>query len=225
MTLPSSRQLLGRAQLTLPRVAPEKAENWNCRGAWAETAGHPGRWSSSKEPLSPFFQEMEMDGRTNDWEWSPCPWLSLGYITSLSANCFQFFWKVSHLFSRTTHEMMVVLKDKLPTPEPPPKPALHCHLRLPQIDDKHWISWCSMVEKVSFQNLVTGIHSWAAPSHPVPPGPSHPHQALRNKGPLSEPLQTSQLDGVIKGCSVNRLCWKVLRIFNSHRPQALIKSF
>lgn len=68
MTLPGSRELLGRAQLILPRVAPEKAENWDCRGAWAETAGHLGRWSSSKETLGPFFQEMEMDGRTNDWE-------------------------------------------------------------------------------------------------------------------------------------------------------------
>lgn len=106
---------------------------------------------------------------------------------------------------------MVVLKDNNSTAGPPQKPALHCYLRLPQIDDRHWISWCGMVEKVSFQNLVTGTHTWAAPSHPVPPGPSHLHQALGNKDPLSEPLQTSQLDGVIKGCFCQPLVLKSLK--------------
>lgn len=54
----------------------------------------------STEPTGPFFQEMEIHGRTviRKGLWlSPC-----GMATSLLANCFQFLWKVSHSLSRIT---------------------------------------------------------------------------------------------------------------------------
>lgn len=73
MTLSGSRGLLGKAQLLLPRVSHEKAENWSRRGAHAESVGRDWPPGEVVGPLRSFLSGNGDGWENSDWEWSPPP--------------------------------------------------------------------------------------------------------------------------------------------------------
>lgn len=124
LSTPKEQRQKGRPKVLMsPRHCPAPGEalgrawlSWEFRlqSCITETTGQgwppeevaPTWWLAL---MGPFFQEMEMNGRTviGSGPWvSPC-----GKATSLPPNCFQFLWKAGHSLSRTTPEMVVVLKD------------------------------------------------------------------------------------------------------------------